>query len=146
LPRRAVCWFAVSSFGMIATVALTALHGPAGHLFALGGWIAFVAVGWVGSIIDLALLSSSRLARVRVWGVAGFVVAVAVVGTAVRVAMRTSLLEAFKIPDNAREETHEIARGRAGRRGRAVRASIMRRPAGRKPYTPDSTFSRTMRG
>lgn len=98
LPRRAVYWFAVTSLGLVICVALTAVLGGALRLWAFGGTLTFIALAWVGPLVDLAITNSSRFSRVSVKRVVAFAILVVLASIGVRTVVRAGLLEAFKIP------------------------------------------------
>jgi signal peptidase I len=98
LPRRAVYWFAATSLGLVICVALMAVFGGTLRLWAFGGMMTFIVLGWAGPLVDLAVTNSSRFTRVTVKKVVAYAILVALAGIGVRIVVRTGLIEAFKIP------------------------------------------------
>jgi signal peptidase I len=105
LLRRAVFWFALSALGLLVSATFVAVSGGKLRACAFGGWLVFFVLGWIGPVVDLAVIKSSRFTRVPTARVVAFAVLVAIAGFGVRLTTRSTLLEAFKIPSAAMAPT-----------------------------------------
>jgi len=98
LSRRAVFWFALPSLALLTSAVLVAAGSGTFRLCAFCVFLAFATLGWVGPIVDLALVKSSRFIHIPFLKVLFFAVIIFAAGTILRTAVRAGVLEAFKIP------------------------------------------------
>ena len=100
--RRALQWLLIPAAGVILlTSSIGLLGGSMGYgvMFVL---LVVVAVGaWVGSLIDLHRIPGSTVRSVPVWQVIVFFLGGMLFTSAVRNYIRSSVLEAFKIPSGS---------------------------------------------